>query len=195
MLLKIISKRIISFKEVPMYITIFDLETTGLVKAKGSDIITQPYITEFYGMKVDKNFKLIREFGTYIKPPIPIPSHIEKMFGITNQMVANSPSFLEVSKDITNMFFQAHTAVAHNLSFDEGVLINELKRIGKEHHFPYPPIKFCTVEQSMHIKGHRLKNGELYELATGKELVDAHKAKNDTLATFESYKWLVKNVS
>ena len=56
--------------------------------------------------------------------------------------------------------------------------------------FPYAPIQFCTLEQSMHIKGHRLKNSELYTIATGKEIENAHQAKADVLATYESYKWL-----
>lgn len=173
-----------------MYTTIFDLETTGLLKPKGADIMHQPHITEFYGMQVDNSGKIRRDFHSYVKPPIPIPSHIERLIGITNEMVRDAPAFIEVFQDITRVFFCSHTVVAHNLTFDEGVLINELKRIGKEYHFPYPPIKFCTVEQSMHIKGHRLKNSELYELATGKEIVGAHEAKNDVLATYESYKWL-----
>lgn len=173
-------------------ITILDLETTGLVKAKGSDQLHQPHITEFYGMQVDTKFNLVKDFGTLIKPPIPIPGFLEKQIGITNQMVANAPTFIQVYKQIMNVFFKSHTVVAHNLTFDEGVIIEELRRIGKEHHFPYPPIKFCTVEQSMHIKGHRLKNDELYKIATGKKLIGAHRAKNDVLATFESYKWLVR---
>lgn len=173
-----------------MYTTIFDLETTGLVEAKGSDQITQPHMTEFYAMQVDKNDRLVREFETYIKPPVPIPRFLEKQIGITNQMVANAPTFIEVYKEIIRVFFCSHTMVAHNAPFDKDVLKVELARIGKEYDFPYPPITFCTVEKSMHIKGHRLKNDELYKLATGKELIGAHKAKNDVLATFESYKWL-----
>lgn len=171
-------------------ITIFDLETTGLVGAKGKDQLYQPHITEFYGVQVDNNLKFVRDFDTLIKPPVPIPHHLEKMIGITNEMVANAPTFLEVVKQIIKVFLGSHTIVAHNLSFDEEVLITELKRIGKQYHFPYPPIKFCTVEQSMYIKGYRLKNGELYKIATGKELVDAHRAKNDVKATFQSFKWL-----
>jgi len=171
-------------------ITIFDSETTGLLRAKGSDILHQPHLTEIYAMQVDEKNNLIREFGTLIKPPIQIPNFLEKAIGITNEMVVNAPTFLQIYKKIIEVFFCSHTVVAHNLSFDEGVLINELKRIGKEHHFPYPPIKFCTVEQSMHIKGHRLKNSELYKIATGKEMVGAHRAKADVLATYESYKWL-----
>ncbi len=174
-------------------ITIFDLETTGLIKAKGSDQLHQPHITEFYGMQVDDSFKLIKDFDTLIKPPIPIPSFLEKQIGITNKMVANSPTFIQVYKQITNVFWKSHTSVSHNLTFDEGVLITELRRIGKEHHFPYPPIKFCTVEQSMHLKGHRLKNSELYELATGKEMGLKHRAKADVLATFESFKFLKRS--
>jgi DNA polymerase-3 subunit alpha (Gram-positive type) len=138
-------------------ITIFDVETTGLVKAKGSDQITQPFITEFFALKVDEKSGKMKEFETYIKPPIPIPAHIEKLIGITNYMVKDSPSFLDVHKMITKAFFCSHTMVAHNLPFDLECLRLELERIGKEHQFPYPPIHFCTVEQSMHIKGHRLK--------------------------------------
>ena len=118
------------------------------------------------------------------------PGFLEKQIGITNQMVVKAPTFIEIYKKITEVFFRSHTVVAHNLTFDEQVLITELKRIGKEYHFPYPPIKFCTVEQSMHIRGYRLKNSELYKLTTGKEIIGAHRAKNDVLATFESYKWL-----
>jgi DNA polymerase-3 subunit epsilon len=171
-------------------ITIFDQETTGLIRAKGSDQLHQPHLTEIYAMQVDEKFNLVRDFGTLIKPPIPIPSFLEKQIGITNEMFANAPTFIQVYKNIISVFFKSHTVVAHNLSFDEGVLVGELRRIGKEHHFPYPPIKFCTIEQSMHLKGHRLKNSELYFLATGKEMVGAHRAKVDVLATFESYKFL-----
>jgi len=173
-----------------MYITIYDSETTGLLKAKGSNQFQQPHLTEIYAMQVDGKGNLIREFDSLIKPPKPIQPHITKITGITDEMVATAPTFIQVYKQIMQVFFMSHTVVAHNLSFDEGVLVEELRRIGKEHHFPYPPIKFCTVEQSIHIKGHRLKNSELYELATGKQIDGAHRAKVDVLATYENYKFL-----
>jgi len=171
-------------------ITIFDLETTGLVGAKGKDQLHQPHITEFYAMQIDNNLQFVRDFDTFIKPPVPIPQHITKITGIDDVMVADAPTFLQVYKNIIEVFYCSHTVVAHNLSFDQEVIITELKRIGKEYHFPYPPIKFCTVEQSIHVKGYRLKNSELYEIATGKQIENAHRAKNDVMATFESYKWL-----
>jgi len=176
-------------------ITVFDLETTGLVKAKGIDIAHQPYITEVYAIQLDNRGNIKKEFESYIKPPIPIPDYITKITNINDYTVKDAPIFLEVYKKIIEIFFCSHTVVAHNLTFDEQVLIFELQRIGKEYHFPYPPVKFCTVEQSMYIKGHRLKNGELYKIATGREIEGAHKAKNDVMATYESYKWLRRQKS
>jgi DNA polymerase III epsilon subunit-like protein len=170
--------------------TIFDQETTGLVKAEGTDLLHQPYLIEIYAMQFDKNFNKVKEFESYIKPPKPLPAIITKITGITDADLADAPSFIEVYRDIIDVFFGSHTIIAHNLSFDEQVLIFELRRIGKEHHFPYPPIKYCTVEQSMWIKGHRLKNSELYEIATGKQMGEAHRARWDVKATFESHKWL-----
>lgn len=173
-----------------MYITIVDVETTGLIRAKGSDKIIQPYITEYFALKVNPKTGEHKEYESYIRPPVPIPKHIEKLIGITNEMVRNAPTFLDYHKQIVSSCFCSHTLVAHNLPFDLECIRLEMSRIGKEYQFPYPPIHFCTVEQSMHIKGHRLKNSELYELATGKTIEGAHKARNDVMATYESYKWL-----
>jgi len=172
-------------------ITIFDTETTGLLEAEGNKLSNQPRMIEIYAMQVDRNGKVVREFESYVNPECPIPKHIYKITGITDNDVSNAPIFSEIYRDLINVFFKSHTVVAHNLSFDENILINELKRIEKEFCFPYPPIKFCTVEESLHLKGYRLKNSELYKIATGKELIDAHRAKNDVLATYESYKFLI----
>lgn len=172
------------------YITILDFETTGLLEAMGTPLALQPFATELYAMQVDGEGNLVNEVNTLIKPPIPIPDFLVKAIGITNEMVANAPVFSEIYKEVVEVFLCSHTMVAHNLPFDQGILWCELARLGKEKNFPLPPIKFCTVEQSMHLKGYRLKNSELYELATGKEIEGAHRAKNDVLATYESYKWL-----
>lgn len=173
-----------------MYLTVLDVETTGLVRAKGSDQITQPHITEFFALKVNPKTGKYKEFETLVKPPVPIPRFLEKEIGITNAMVANAPTFLQIHNMVVQSCFCSHTLVAHNLPFDLECIRLEMARIGKEHQFPYPPIHFCTVEQSMHITGHRLKNSELYKLATGKELVGAHKARNDVWATYKGYLWL-----
>ena len=170
---------------------ILDTETTGLNKPEGNDLSVQPHMIEIYAMQVKDDGTLVRELDTLIKPPIPIPLELTKhVHGISDFDVKDAPAFVDIYKQLINVFFGSHTAVAHNLSFDLKIIINELKRIGKEYAFPYPPINFCTVEQSMHLKGYRLKNSELYMLATGKEMENAHRAKPDVLALYESYKFL-----
>jgi DNA polymerase III epsilon subunit-like protein len=175
-------------------IIIFDTETTDLSKAEGADLKHQPHMTEIYCYKVNKKLKEVDTFHSLIKPPIPIPAFITKLTGIDDYKLRNAPSFLEIAKDLAFFFLGCRVIVAHNLSYDLKMIRFEMARIGKEFNFPYPPIHFCNVEQSLHIRGHRLKNDELYEIATGKKLLKSHRAEVDVMATFESYKWLLKQI-
>lgn len=175
-----------------MSIILYDTETTGLLKPEGTALNLQPHIIEFFGITIDDQRKKVRKkFHTLVKPPIPISEKITKITGITNEMVADAPVFTEVYQNLTRFFFGCHTLVAHNAPFDIGMIANELRRLDKLLKFPWPPIHYCTVEQSMWIKGHRLKLQKLYEIATGKpEIEGAHRAEDDTMALFECYKWL-----
>ena len=173
-----------------MTIAVFDTETTGLIEAMGTDLKFQPHIIEIYIAILNSSFKQVDEYQTLIKPPIPIPAYITKINGIDDAMVEKAPEFPEVFPKIAKTFLGCHTMVAANLTFDLGMLRLDLERCGKLFSFPYPPMPFCTMEQSMHLRGHRLKNKELYKIATGKDLVNAHRAKNDVMATIESFKWL-----
>lgn len=170
-----------------------DTETTDLLKPIGTPLNLQPHIIEIYAAQINLTTnEIIREVDTLIKPPVPILEHITKINGITNDMVKDAPLFVEVFPEIVKVFFGAWEIFGANVSFDEGILITEFQRLGKEHHFPYSPQKFCIIEQSMHIKGYRMKNSELYKMATGKEIVGIHRAKADLMATYEVYKWLKK---
>lgn len=174
-----------------MNITIIDTETTGLIESEGVDISLQPQIIEVYALQVTEDFEFVKDFLSFVKPTRPIPPLITKITGITNNDIIHAPIFKEVYLDIADTFLGSSVMVAHNLSFDLGMLVIELTRINKQFAFPYCPIHYCTVEQSMWIKGYRLKNSELLELATGKtEIEGAHRAKADVLATLESFKWL-----
>jgi len=176
-----------------MAIVFVDTETTGLLEAEGNVIENQPYIIEIAAIKTDDDLNQIDCFMTYIKPPKPLPPVITKITGITDNDLIAAPAFHEIYKELVNLFFGCHTLVAHNLMFDLGMLVNELGRLKKTYNFPYPPIHYCTVEHSMHIKGFRLKLGELYNLATGKEeIIGAHRANEDTQALIDCYKFLQK---
>ena len=172
-------------------IVIIDTETTGLLEPMGTDLNLQPHIVEIYAAKISpETNEIIQEVDTLIKPPIPIPAYISKINGIDDGMVQNAPAFIEVYKEIIEVFFGAWEMVAANLMFDQGMIITELERLGKEYHFPYPPEKFCVIEQSMHLKGYRLKNQEITALRTGEEAATVHRAKADAWEAYENYKWL-----
>ena len=55
---------------------IFDLETTGLPKAEGSDLEMQPKIIEFGGIKVDDDFNKIDSFEFFCNPGHPLDPKI-----------------------------------------------------------------------------------------------------------------------
>lgn len=171
---------------------IFDTETTGLLPRKGSDLRLYPHMAEIYAMQVDEaSGELIKEINTLIKIPIPMPHHLtKKVHGISDEMLADKPTFLEIWKDIAEVFKGADVMIAANASFDEGVLVHELMRIGKEWRFPYPPEVYCTQVHSRYITNRFISNSKLYLHATGKELTGAHRAKADVMATYTNYKWL-----
>ena len=176
-----------------MSIIFGDTETTGLTVAQGAKLEFQPYIIEACFIRTNNNLQVTGEFTSLIKPPIPIKKEATRVNKITDQMVSKAPTFAKVYQDLTKVFLGCHTFVAHNLSFDLNVIGFELLRLGKFFNFPWPPIHFCTVEQSLHLRGHKLKLSELYQMATGlPEIEGAHRAKKDVMALIECYKWLRK---
>jgi uncharacterized protein YrrD len=69
----------------------------------------------------------------------------------------------------------------------------ELLRHDLENRFPWPSNQVCTVEASYPIKNKRIKLGDLYSMATGKELKNSHRAKGDTLGLIEVILFLKEN--
>ncbi|MCF7822952.1 MAG: ribonuclease H-like domain-containing protein [Candidatus Marinimicrobia bacterium] len=91
----------------------FDLETTGL------DPKTD-YVIEIGAVKVVNGIATER-YQQFVKPPIRIPKFIEKLTGIDDEMVRNSPSFEDVVDDLYD-FLGNHPLVAHNVYFDHNFL-------------------------------------------------------------------------
>lgn len=172
-----------------MYIFI-DTETTGLLKPHGTELDLQPRITEIACIKLNDKYKEVERIKTLINPKRPIPEKIQKITNITDSMVKKAPTFEEFFPKLAKFFTGSEYFIAHNASFDQKILYFELLRSGKECLFPWPRKIFCTIEQSKHIKGYRLKLGELYELATGKKIENAHRAENDIEATVKIFRWL-----
>ncbi len=162
-----------------------DLETTGLLKPDLVDARLQPCITEIYVCKFDWYGNITAEFETFVKPPVPIPDNITEITGITNEMVANAPTFIQIYDDIVKFFLGETDFFAHNCSYEIGVLSCELRKFDLDYRFPWPCNQICTVEAAMPIKNKRLKLGDLYFEMTGRTMPYGHRAKVDVLAMVE----------
>ena len=167
-----------------------DTETTGLLRPDAITMNLQPFITEIYFVKLSEDFQFVDEINTFVKPPIPIPDHITKLTGITDEHVEKAPTFLELYERLVDFFIGERVAVGHNISFDLGMLYCELARKNLEYKFPWPQEWICTVEKSLPIQNKRLRLSQLHELATGKPHENAHRAKEDTFAVIRCYLWL-----
>lgn len=165
-----------------------DTETTGLVRPIGSPLHKQPHITEIFMALTDYDLKIIDAIDTLIKPPVAIPEYITRITKIDDDMVKNAPSFKKIHKHIKSFFKQADALIMHNWCFDWAILENEATRNKKK--LKAPPA-FCTVEQSMHLMGRRLRLQELYHLATGETDYGAHRAENDVRATMKCFSYIV----
>lgn len=111
-----------------------DLETTG-------GAATEDRVTEIGIVQVDENG--VREWSSLVNPLAHIPPFIQSLTGITNEMVADAPTFSALADEVSALLAD-HVFIAHNARFDYGFLKNEFRRTG--HDFR-PPV-LCTVRLS-----------------------------------------------
>lgn len=176
-------------------VDIFDTETTGLLKPDIADIDQQPYITELYALKVaieGDSFEVIGEFEKLIKPPVKLSAKITEITGLTDDMLKDKPTFAEIAEEYAEFTTGTDILVAHNLSFDRGMVRNELIRCERLLRFPWPRRHICTVEESMYIQGRRMTLTALHYWATGKHIENAHRAANDVHGLARCFKKLVE---
>ena len=173
-------------------IILFDTETTGLPKPSAAPLDKQPYIIEYYGVKIDNDFQILDEFETYIKPPIDISEEITKITGINDNDLVDAKEFKDVYDGLCEFHLGVDTLVAHNITFDTTMLSLELRRLDKLINFPWPKNHICTVEKSLHLKGFRLNLTRLHQELLNKGFEDAHRAKNDVFALVRCFHALVE---
>ncbi|HZQ74268.1 MAG TPA: exonuclease domain-containing protein [Burkholderiales bacterium] len=102
-------------------LAIVDLETTGTRPA--ADRITEIAILEVNGLA------LASRWSTLVHPGTTIPSAIQALTGITNDMVAEAPRFAELAEALYEKL-AGRVFVAHNARFDYGFLRREFARAG-----------------------------------------------------------------
>lgn len=163
-----------------MLYAIVDIETTGGNASSGS-------ITEI-AIAIHDGKNVLHFYETLINPHQPIPYFIQKLTGITDEMVAHAPSFEEVAPQIYDLL-QDKIFVAHNVNFDYSFVKNQLGIAG----YNWNVKKLCTVRLSRKILP------GMYSYSLGKlchqlqiNHANRHRAGGDTLATASLFTLLMK---
>ncbi len=155
-------------------ICFFDLETTGVNVAKDR-------IVEIAILKIFPNGN--KESKTWlVNPEMIIPDEVIAVHGISNEKVANEPTFKELSKEIYNMIKDSDLGGFNSDRFDIPLLAEEMLRA--EVDFDMKNTVSIDVQTIFH-KMEKRTLGAAYKFYCGKELVDAHSAAADTNATYE----------
>lgn len=155
-------------------IVFFDLETTGLQIAKDR-------IVEISILKIFPNGN--KESKTWlVNPTIPIPKEVTEIHGISNDKVKNEPTFKELASEILTLIQNCDLAGYNSNKFDIPLLTEEFLRSGIE--FDMKNKKAIDVQNIFHKLEKRTLSAA-YKFYCGKELHNAHSAKEDTQATFE----------
>ncbi|WP_394746826.1 exonuclease domain-containing protein [Spongiimicrobium salis] len=155
-------------------ICFFDLETTGVNVAKDR-------IVEIAILKVFPNGN--KESKTWlVNPEMPIPEEVIAVHGISNEKVANEPTFKELSKEIYAMIKDSDLGGFNSDRFDIPLLAEEMLRAGIDFDMKN------TVSIDVQTIFHKMEKRTLaaaYKFYCDKELTDAHSAAADTHATYE----------
>ncbi len=158
-------------------ICFFDLETTGVS-------ITTDRIVEIAILKVHPNGK--EESKTWlVNPEMIIPDEVIAIHGITNEDVADKPTFKEVAKDIYNMIKDSDLGGFNSNRFDIPLLAEELLRA--EVDFDMKNRVAVDVQTIFHKMEQRTLSAA-YRFYCDEELEGAHGAEADTRATYEVLK-------
>jgi DNA polymerase-3 subunit epsilon len=160
---------------------VVDIETTG-GGPRGDRI------TEIALVSVDDG-DVSDRWSTLVNPGQPVTPFVVQLTGIDDHMLRNARDFASVWPDIASRL-QGRIFVAHNVSFDYGVLQRECTDIGVS--FQYP--RLCTVRLSRKLfpglaGGHSLGNlVKVFDLCNDKP----HRALGDATATASLLRYLSK---
>lgn len=156
----------------------FDLETTGTN-------ISTDRIVEISVVKVmpDGNIDRGKPFTKRINPTIPIPAEATAVHHITNEDVAQCPTFKEIAENLKKYIEGCDFCGFNSNRFDLPLLAEEFLRADVDVEF-FKRAKYVDVQNIFHKKEERTLVAA-YRFYCDKELEAAHSAAADTMATYE----------
>lgn len=152
----------------------FDLETTGTNTT--TDRIVQIAYHKVYanGKEETKCF--------LVNPEMPIPAEATSIHKITNEAVADSPTFKMIAKEIARDFEGCDIAGYNSNRFDIPLLAEEFLRA--EINVDFNKRKLIDVQVIFHKKEQRTLSAA-YKFYCDGNLTNAHDAKADAIATYK----------
>ncbi len=152
----------------------FDLETTGTNVVR--DRIVEISI---YKVMPDGSTETMTHL---VNPGMPIPKEVIEIHGITDEDVADKPTFSELAPKLEKFFHNCDLAGYNSNKFDVPMLIEEFLRCKIQ--FDVKKRRLVDVQNIFHKMEPRTLKAA-YRFYCGKDLVDAHAAEADTKATYE----------
>ncbi|PHS65614.1 MAG: DNA polymerase III subunit epsilon [Flavobacterium sp.] len=157
-------------------ICFFDLETTGINVSKDR-------IVEISILKVFPNGNK-ESFTWRVNPEMKIPAETTAIHGISDEMVVNEPTFNELASKVYDLIKDSDLGGFNSNRFDIPLLAEELLRAKID----FDLKKNLAVDvQTIFHKMEKRTLGAAYEFYCSKELINAHSAEADTLATYEIF--------
>lgn len=169
----------------PFSVVAIDLETTGLSEDDDD-------ITEIAGIRFTLQGDRIDTFQRLAKPCLSIPKKIEKLTGITNEMVDGAPTSWEVIQEFSEWLGPEPLLVAHNASFDAKFIAACYSRNGQS------PPSWQIIDTLSWARGQNLPVSD-YKLSTllthiDKDQGDLHRALADAAGVVELTLFLCSTV-
>lgn len=152
---------------------VVDVETTGGSYSQGHRV-TEIAVVELRGGKI------VDEYSTLVNPGRYIPSFIQKLTSITDEMVCSAPYFDEIADEVHRRL-EGRVFVAHNAAFDWGFVASQLAEATGE--VPDTP-RLCTVRLTRRfVPELRRRNLDAVTAYFGVDIHGRHRATGDAIAT------------
>ena len=158
-------------------IAFFDLETTGT--NLGTDRIVEISILKIH----PDNSK--EDYTRRVNPEMPISEESTRIHGISNEDVANEPTFKDLAPELNHFLKGCDLAGYNCLKFDVPILVEEFLRA--EIDFDTKNRNIIDVQNIFHKMEQRTLHAA-YKFYCDKDLTNAHSAEADTIATYEVLK-------
>jgi DNA polymerase-3 subunit epsilon len=167
-----------------MIVSIFDTETTGLIENHSRKLDKLPEVIEFACVwaEWDNLDEIVDRYEVLIRPRLgPLSDKVKSVTHLSDENLVDCVTFDQVAERIYSMLTATPIVCGHNLSFDMEMMDIEYERLQRR--IRWPATKICTVEQTIHVTGNRIKLEDLHVMMTGEPHKNAHRAMEDVLAT------------